>query len=146
MSYIDKTISKNEVLIKQAKICKLSFLDRFLTAILYLLGGVFAVVAMILKMNPIAITEKISIPMTALASAGIGILCFAILFILAICRLVQKILAFNKDNVLSKEVFVRFAVYGFAGVAIGLVTYALNGNALDPMICDIINIVFCVIV
>jgi len=145
MGYIEKTISKNEVLIKQAKICKLSFLDRYITAILYLVGGVFAAVAMIIGMNPIAINENISIAMSAIASAGVGVLCYAILIILAVYRLVQKIGSVDKDATLPGKVFTRFALYGLAGIVVGVVTYAINGNVLDPMICDIINMAFCLV-
>jgi hypothetical protein len=70
MGYIDKTVSKNEVLIKQAKICKLSFLDRYLTAILYILAGLFvAVDAFILKLEPIAINETVGTNIPLILSA-----------------------------------------------------------------------------
>ena len=140
MGYVDKTISKNETLIRQAKICKLSFLDRYVAGVLYALAGIFALVCAIASIDPVVLGEA-SIPMSALAIAGIGAVLIVFIILLAIYRLIQAIGRVEKHAVLPKEVFIRYAWYAFAGIVVGLVTYLINLGVVG----DIINAVFGII-
>lgn len=136
MGYIDKTVSKNETLVKQAKISKLSFLDRYLTAVLFVLGGLFALANMLfLKLEPFDLGE-VSLPISSVAVAGAGLVLIALFVLLAIYRLVQAIGRVEKDAVLPGAVFARLFLFGLVGVAIGLVSYLIFE---EGMMCDLIN-------
>lgn len=137
MGYVDKTISKNETLIKQAKICRLSFLDRYIAGGLYFLAGLFALVCAIAGFQPVVIGEA-SIPLSSIGVAGVGLVLVAMMILLGLYRLVQAIGRVDKLAVISGAVFARYAWYALLGVVVGLVTYLINLGTLG----DIINMAF----
>ena len=141
MGYIDKTVSKNETLIKQAKICKMSFLDRYVAGALFILGAAFILVGSLFRnMSGIEASEEVTVPLSSFIMAGVGVLNLLIVVLLGLYRLVQAIFKADKDDVIPGTVFGRLALYGVLGILVGVLTYVLSGTALDAMVCDIINL------
>lgn len=143
MGYISKTVSKDETLIKQAKICKLSFLDRYIAAVLFIIAGVFAIVDMLLlKLDPIVVGD-FELAMSSVALAGAGAVLLVLVVLLAVYRLVQKIGKVDLEACIPATVFTRLSLYGLAGVVLGLVGYLVAGSAdLCDIICCAAGIVF----
>ena len=126
--------------------CNVSFLDRYITAILYILAGLFvAVDAFILKLEPIAINETVSIPMSSAAVAGIGVVVLLLVVILGLCKGVQSICRVDQDAAIPGTAIARLSLYALAGILVGVATYALNGTALDANLCGIINLAFAIV-
>ncbi len=143
MGYVDKTVSKKEKLIKQAKISSLSFLDRYIASALYILGGLFVIVeALFIKMDAITVGEQI-VDMATVITAALGGACFVLMLLLAICKLIQKMTGADKDALLSNAVFGRLAFYGLVGLLIAGVAVMLGQpNQTFDVVEGILSVLF----
>ena len=142
MGYINKTISKDEALIKQAKICKLSFLDRYLSAILYILGGIFAALnTFVLKIEPIAVAEQ-ELSIASVVSIGVGAVLIVLMLILVLYRGMQAIGKVDKDAVIPGTVFARLFLFGIFGVAVGFGSFGVFSTTITG---DIVNFAACIV-
>jgi len=141
MGYVSKTISKDEAFIKQAKISKLSFLDRIIAAVLYILGGIFCVVNIFLKLGTIDIGEQ-HVDISNIVTAGVGLVLLALVLLLCIYWLIQKITRATDDAAIPSTVFVRLIWMGLAGIAVGVVFHVIG---LDETLTAVLNAVFGVV-
>ena len=135
MSYIDKTVSKDEAFIKQAKICKLSFLDRFIAAALYMLAGIFGIISIFVALDPIEV-GGVKVAMSGLAMAGAGGALIALAFILLIYKLIQKLTGVTPEQAVSKGPIVRLICFGLFAIIVGIGIAVLVGE--DSALCNII--------
>ena len=142
MGYVDKTVSKNERLIKQAKISSLSFLDRYITAVLYILGGLFVIVeALFIKMDSIMVGEQI-VSVATVVTAALGGVCFLLLIVLALYRVIQVLTAADKDALISGAVFGRLALFGLVGIAVAAIAVMLGQ---PNQTFDVVEGILCVV-
>ncbi len=129
MNYIDKTLSKDETFIKQAKIFKLSFLDRYIAGALFFLAGVLSLIFMLAGTEPLTFDEgTVVIGMGSVAMCGAGAILLVLLLLCAIYKLIQKITKAAPDAALPSTVLGRFACTGLCAIALGLITYAAMGD------------------
>lgn len=135
MSYIDKTVSKDEALIKQAKISKLSFLDRFIAAALYLLAGIFGLVSIFVPFDPIEV-GNVKVAMSGLGMAGAGGALFALALIILIYKLIQKLTGVTPEQAVSKGPIIRLVCYGVFAMIVGILVAAFAGE--NVALCNII--------
>lgn len=142
MGYIDKTVSKNEVLIKQARISALSFMDRYIAAVLYILGGLFILIdTLFIHIEPVTVGEQ-KVDIATVVTAAVGALIIVLILLLAIYKLVQKITQADKDAMLPSSVFGRYAFFGLTGIVVALIA-VIAGQPNQAF--DIVEGIFCII-
>ena len=133
MGYVNKTISKNEALIKQAKICLLSFFDRFFIAGVYAVMGLAGILGFV--MDPIAI-ENYSLEISSITMAAAGAILLLALLVLGIYRLIQAIGKVEAEAVIPSSVFGRIGGCSLVGLLAGVGTFLMGGG----LIVNIINV------
>ena len=138
MGYVSKTISKDEAFIRRAKISKLSFLDRIIAAVLYIIDGIFCIVNIFLKLGTLDIGEQ-HVSISNLVSAGVGLVLIALALLLCIYLIVQKITRAAADARIPGRVFARLIMMGLAGVIVGVVVHVIG---VDELWTAIINAIF----
>lgn len=135
MGYVKKTISKDEVLIKQAKISKLSFLDRYLAVVFYAICGIFAIVDAFV-LDPVDIGGS-SFMLSSLASMGAGALLIAVMIVVLIFKLYEAIARVTPEHRIPGTVVSRLFFMALPGIIFGFVFNAVFAN--DGLICGILN-------
>lgn len=140
MGYVNKTISKDETLIKQAKICKLSFLDRYIAVALYIIAAVFALIDALVIKTEIAVTEQITLHLADVACALAGVVLLLLLVVLALYRGIQAIGKVEKNAALPGTVFLRLFILALLGIAVGAVGYMIGGTLawVLNLVCGIV--------
>lgn len=110
-----KTVSGDEINIKKAKVAWLSFVDRFIIALLFVVGAVAALVAM----NNVIEIASLEITFPVAVCLGLSVFFFAVLFVLLIVLLFQKIFKTDVDSLISKRFLMEnlgwFVVLGGLG-------------------------------
>ncbi len=134
MGYVNKTVSKNETLIKQAKICKLSFLDRYIAGGLFALAGIFAIVAAIVGFEPVVVGEGV-LMFSTIGMVGAGGIMIVIALLVSIYKLIQICGKVDPDCQLPGGVLTRLYLYGLLAVAVAALSVMLG----ESVICDVVN-------
>ena len=133
MGYVDKTLSKDETLIKKAKIFTLSFLDRYIIAALFILGGIGGLI--VSGQEPLEI-EEITVSLSSVVMIGVGGVLLVLALLCGCYVLIQKLTRAEADGMLPKAVLARFAGFGLVSVCIGALSYVIAGT---DSLCNIMN-------
>lgn len=151
MGYVNKSLHTDESKIKQAQICKLSYLDRYIAAVLFILGGIYAAVDGLFKLVPAVTVGEDQVLIPTIALAGVGVALIALMVLLAVYRLIQKIGKVPADQAIPGSVFGRLCIYGVLGIGIGLAGFMVSGtigwviNCACGIVLGVLIIVFAII-